>query len=492
MRRIAIAAGVLAMTIAASGADDAAPLAPGDHARTFVSSWDGTVQPFRFFVPETAEPKESLPLLVVLHGKGVDQNAWFDLTPVKKHAEEHDFVVAAPHGRGSWWYRGAAEQDVLDIVAEAQRLAPVDLARIHLIGHSMGGWGTWWIATRQPDLFATACPMSGFPPRDMLASARWLDPFAIHDVGDPIVPVEFSREPMSMLASMGIGARYREERGYGHESRMIGDNFERVFSWLEDHRRVERPSRVSLAVRTPAKGRAWWIDVRRTERFPSTGTVDAEIGKEGTVAITTNRVAAVAIRPREMPLDGGRETLSLVVDGAPLGEFPVASPWIVAEKIDDAWRAVAAESLPPHAPTPVECPDVDRIAAATQEEFVAIAGNVLREEVGAEAGLFDRTDFNWQGAPVTLERIADTWCYPVETLAVYAFTGAELQAFSQRQPVGLLIVLPEGEKLDPARTYRTVSSTRPIQGIPPDPIEMVPLRPDEILVRRAMRTGQFP
>lgn len=490
MRRTLFAAGVLAMTLAA-GADDAPRLDPGDHARTFASTWDGTQQPFRMFVPQAADPAAPLPLVVVLHGKGVDQNAWFDLTPVKQAAEQHGFAAVAPHGRGNFWYRGAAEQDVLDIVAEAKRLLPIDPARVHLTGHSMGGWGTWWISARQPDQFATACPLSGFPPRDMMPSARHLDPFLIHDETDPIVPVEFSREPVAILASLGIGARYREERGYGHGSKLIGDNFDLLFPWFEAHAIPERPGRVSLAVRTPRKGRAWWIDVRRTERFPSTATIDALLAKDGTVAIAESGVAAFALQPSAMPLEAAPEVTPMIGDLA-LGKFPASTPWILCEKIDDAWRARAVGELPPIEIVPVACAREAEIAAMPQDDFARLVGNVLREEAGAEAALLDRFDANWQGVPLTLDRLADTWCYPVESLAIYAMTGAELRAFTLREPGGLLAVLPDGEVLDDKRTYRTLGSTRPIQGLPPAPIETVALRPDEILVRRALRTGQFP
>jgi predicted peptidase len=205
---------------------------PGDHALSFTASYDNSSEPYRLFIPEQARNKKPLPLLVVLHGKGADQNTWFDYTPVRKFAGERGYVVLAPRARGDYFYRGAAEQDVLDTIRIVQHMVPIDPDRIYLMGHSMGGWGCFWIALRNPDLFAAICPMSGFSPLELMSNARHLSPLMIHDTDDPIVPVENFRSTAEKLASLGISFRYKEEQGYEHNSKMIGDNFPALFDWI--------------------------------------------------------------------------------------------------------------------------------------------------------------------------------------------------------------------------------------------------------------------
>ena len=144
---------------------DTTPISPGDHSLTFVSSDDQSVQPYRLFIPSQSIDVES-PLVVVLHGRGVDHNAWMDLTPIKDFAQQYNCVIAAPYARGDEYYIDAAEQDVLDVIEEVKLQVRVDTERIYLTGHSMGGWGAWRIALRNPDIFAAICPMSGMaPPR---------------------------------------------------------------------------------------------------------------------------------------------------------------------------------------------------------------------------------------------------------------------------------------------------------------------------------------
>src|SRR5690606_5860368 len=121
-----------------------------------------------------------------------------------------------------------------------------DPDRVYLAGHSMGGWGTWWIGLRNADRFASIAPMAGFPPMDLLPNALHLNPYIIHDSEDDIVSVEFSRKPAARLSELGITHRYVETTGYGHASTLIGDSLDDVFEWFSARRRVTEPKRVML------------------------------------------------------------------------------------------------------------------------------------------------------------------------------------------------------------------------------------------------------
>ncbi|HRX84054.1 MAG TPA: alpha/beta fold hydrolase [Phycisphaerae bacterium] len=214
-----------------------AKLPPGAHVRSFVSSADGVRQRYCLFLPSAITSGAALPFAVVLHGKGVNHHAWFKLTTIKTVAEERGYVVAAPNGRGKAYYNELGERDVLDIIDEVTGALTIDPTRVYVAGHSMGGWGTWYLGLRHAARFATICPMAAPVPMDLLPATGDLDPFIIHDADDEIVPVKKSRQAAAELASLGISCRYREEHGYGHDSRMISDNLPRVFDWFAAHRR---------------------------------------------------------------------------------------------------------------------------------------------------------------------------------------------------------------------------------------------------------------
>ncbi|MBN2446232.1 MAG: prolyl oligopeptidase family serine peptidase [Phycisphaerae bacterium] len=283
----------------------ASTIPPGDHARTITSSIDDSRQPYRLYVPTAISRGEPLPLMVVLHGKGVDHNAWFDLTPVTRYAEQYGYIAVAPNGRGGRYYEGPGEQDVLDIIAELQRSLPVNPDRIYLTGHSMGGWGVWHIGLRHPDIFAAVCPMSAVaPPRllDMLPNARHLAPLIIHDEDDDVVPVTQSRLPTRRLIELGISCQYREEHGYAHSSRLIADNLPRIIEWFDCHRLVRCPERVTLAAAPGDELKAYWLEIPRIDPDAAgSATVDATMESPGHLAIRTSFLSELTVLLDQLP-----------------------------------------------------------------------------------------------------------------------------------------------------------------------------------------------
>lgn len=137
-----------------------------------LSTADGSLQPVRFLLPETAKGKK-VPLLVALH-------TWsygFDSESPWKWAREQclrrGWALVYPHFRGpNWTPEGCgsdlAVQDVLDAVAYARSHADIDDDRIYLIGGSGGGHMSLLMAGRHPEVWAgvyAACPITDI--------ARW-------------------------------------------------------------------------------------------------------------------------------------------------------------------------------------------------------------------------------------------------------------------------------------------------------------------------------
>ena len=88
---------------------------------------------------------------------------------------------------------GAAEQDVLDAMADVQRTYRVDAARIYLMGHSMGAYGTWSIAMNHPDIFAALGPISGGGSPAGMAKIHNIPQYVVHGDDDRTVNVTQSR-----------------------------------------------------------------------------------------------------------------------------------------------------------------------------------------------------------------------------------------------------------------------------------------------------------
>jgi predicted peptidase len=159
--------------------------------------------------------------VVALHGMGGDENSMFDAYAgeVKKNAERLAFLVVCPKGRDTAsMYRGAAEQDVMDVLAEVRRDYKIDPKRIYLMGHSMGGFGTWSTAIDHPDVFAALGPISGGGNPAGMVKLKDVPQYVVHGDADPTVPVTQSRTMIEAGKKAGANIVYVEVPGGNHTS----------------------------------------------------------------------------------------------------------------------------------------------------------------------------------------------------------------------------------------------------------------------------------
>lgn len=121
--------------------------------------------------PEGWSPGVQMPLVVFLHGSGDDDydSRWltgyglpaavqFDLIP----PSVEPFVLLAPQATpGTSWDMGRQPETVIALVDQVLADHGLDPQRVSLTGMSMGGYGTWHLATRFPDRFVAAASVSG-------------------------------------------------------------------------------------------------------------------------------------------------------------------------------------------------------------------------------------------------------------------------------------------------------------------------------------------
>ena len=139
---------------------------------------------YRFLAPEKIEEGKTYPLILFLHGAGergtdnakqlvhfldlMAQPAWrrrypcFILGPQCRDDQrwvETDWTLSEPHSAPE--KPDPQMQMAIEILEKTLAEEPVDQKRIYLTGLSMGGYGTWDLATRKPDLFAAVAPVCG-------------------------------------------------------------------------------------------------------------------------------------------------------------------------------------------------------------------------------------------------------------------------------------------------------------------------------------------
>jgi predicted peptidase len=150
---------------------------PGPQVVTFLSDVDDTDQPYALYVPKHYTPEKKYPLVISLHGPlsnhRLNMRRVFGrgnrVTETDAEATRYwpvlkdvDFVVASPLARGTMGYKGVAEKDVYDVLADVKRRLSIDDNRVYLTGLSMGGGGALWLGLTRPDVWAAVaavCPM---------------------------------------------------------------------------------------------------------------------------------------------------------------------------------------------------------------------------------------------------------------------------------------------------------------------------------------------
>ena len=112
------------------------------------------------------------------------------------------------------------ENDVIDIVAAVTRDQRVDPRRRYLTGISYGAFGTWFIASRHPDLFAAIAPVVGWGHPDLMepiAKAK-LPVWAFAGGRDTTIEARYFYPGLNKLESLGHDQlRFTLEADMGHD-----------------------------------------------------------------------------------------------------------------------------------------------------------------------------------------------------------------------------------------------------------------------------------
>jgi poly(3-hydroxybutyrate) depolymerase len=210
----------------------------GDMRKAYRSGVDQTLQPYRLFVPAAYNGQKPAPLVVALHGMGGDENAMFESYAsgaLKREADRLGMLVVCPKGRDTAsMYRGSAEQDVLDVLAEVRRDYKIDASRIYLMGHSMGAYGTWSTAMNHPDLFAALGPISGGGDPSGMTKIRHIPQYVVHGDDDRTVNVSQSRRMVEAGKAAGTDIVYVEVPGGSHTS-VAAPNFAPMLDFFAKH-----------------------------------------------------------------------------------------------------------------------------------------------------------------------------------------------------------------------------------------------------------------
>lgn len=185
-----------------------------------------------------------VPLVVFLHGagqRGADNVQQLLTLPQQLYrSSEIPCAVLAPQCPcGSSW--GSWMPELEELIERTIQQHHIDPDRIYLTGLSMGGFGSWELAARRPDLFAAIVPVCGGGRPDCAESLKNLPLWAVHGSEDTVVLPERSREMITAIQSVGGTPRYTELPGVGHNCwKYAYDPESGILKWMFQQRRPSR------------------------------------------------------------------------------------------------------------------------------------------------------------------------------------------------------------------------------------------------------------
>ena len=196
--------------------------------------------PYLLYLPSDYEERESWPLLLFLHGAGERGS---DLEKLKVHgppkliAAGQDFpmIIVSPQCPARSWWDVDSLSALLDEIEEKYH---VDTSRVYLSGLSMGGFGTWALASAQPERFAAIAPICGggepIMARFRLSSVpAWV----FHGAKDPVVPPRRSEEMVEALRRARGEVKSTVYPEADHDSWTETYNNPQLYEWLLAHQK---------------------------------------------------------------------------------------------------------------------------------------------------------------------------------------------------------------------------------------------------------------
>jgi predicted peptidase len=187
-------------------------------------------------VPPGYDTTRATPLVVVLHPGGTRMRYYgsaFVRTVVEPGLRELHAIMIAPDCTAASWEEPACENSVMALVASAMATYNIDRRRILITGFSMGGRGTWSLASRHRDLFTAAIPMAAptgtLSPDDLAA----MPTYVIHSRDDEVVPFGPAERNAQQLERAGRVIHFDAVSGLRHyEMVNYVDAVKRAATWI--------------------------------------------------------------------------------------------------------------------------------------------------------------------------------------------------------------------------------------------------------------------
>jgi len=162
--------------------------------------------------PKDLQPGEKLPVVLALHGLGVDRRGMLSAASWRQEVAQKRFLAVFPQGVANSWNVGPCcppasllgidDLGFIDaVVAQVTSEPNADAQRLYLTGFSNGAIMAYYLGCSRPGVFQAIAPMAG----SNLSRCTPSEPISLfhqHSDPDPVVPFD-GKPTMAQLLSSG-------------------------------------------------------------------------------------------------------------------------------------------------------------------------------------------------------------------------------------------------------------------------------------------------
>ncbi len=212
------------------------PTHPGFHVRSVKT--DQGDRKYTVYVPEGYDGSKAYPVILFLHGAGERGEdgivpAQVGLGPaIYNRPGGVPAIVVFPQARRTWSAGSPDSQAALKALDDVMAAYKVDPKRVLLTGLSMGGHGSWDLATAMPERFAAVVPICGPGEPEAADRLKALPVWTFCGDADRDDTVLNLRAMVGALKRQGGTARLTEYRGVGHNSWDRAYNNPELIDWM--------------------------------------------------------------------------------------------------------------------------------------------------------------------------------------------------------------------------------------------------------------------
>lgn len=178
---------------------------------------------YRLMKPVGFDKNKKYPLILSLHGaggKGLDNikqlRRWNEYLAKDEIREAYPCYVLAPQANNLW-----NNEDLSKIKLIIKDLESINMSRIYVLGHSMGGHGTYKFIQFDTNYFAAAAPSAGSglattEPFVDVSKIKHIPIWAFHGDKDPKCPFEKDLEIFNNMKKIGGNMKFTNWVGDKH------------------------------------------------------------------------------------------------------------------------------------------------------------------------------------------------------------------------------------------------------------------------------------